>query len=329
METTLDLSRWRQPPRGVAYRRWVIVATGLRLLFRMRFFKVLLAAAWLGGSLIALAGFVFSQSVASGGWLETLGVHLGPRAEALMRVLGGFVVLYPDICVRGVFTVVFWAHSFVGLWLTLLAMTVMVPRLITHDRASNALTVYLSRPLTTVDYLLGKLGMIVGVIVLVWTGPLLVGWLLSMAFATDRDFLVYSLLPLGRALLFNGIGLVAIAAIALGVSTVSRTSRNTIILWIGLWLIFGFVASPPGAPHWIQRASFTHDLGQVRQKVLQLDAALADASVNLPFLDQQFARNLASASTKAEASDFPGALAALGIFVALSSAVFFRKLRPE
>src|SRR5581483_12363705 len=127
-----------------------------------------------------------------------------------------------DICVRGIFTLIFWVHSFVGLWLTLIALTVMVPRLITQDRASNALTVYLARPLTTADYLLGKLGMIGGVIVLVWTAPLLLGWLLGMMFATDRDFIIYSVAPLLRALLFNGIALVSLAAIALGVSSLSR-----------------------------------------------------------------------------------------------------------
>src|SRR5581483_5834927 len=173
METSLDLSRWREPPRGVAYRRWTMLSTGLRLLFRARFFQILLAVAWLAGVLVGLLGVAFSQSIATGGWLDTLAAHFGPRAEALASALGGFAVLYPDICVRGIFTLIFWVHSFVGLWLTLIALTVMVPRLITQDRASNALTVYLARPLTTADDLLGKLGMIGGVIVLVWTAPLL------------------------------------------------------------------------------------------------------------------------------------------------------------
>ena len=329
METTLDLSRWRELPRGSAYRRWTIISTGLRLLLRTKFFKLLVAVAWIAGLLIAVLGFAFSQSVATGGWLETFATHLGPRAEALVSALGGFVVLYPDICVRGVFTLIFWIHSFLGLWLSLIALTVMVPRLITRDRASNALIVYLSRPLTTADYLLGKLGMITGVIVLVWTGPLLFGWLLSMAFATDRDFIVYSFAPLLRALLFNGIGLVSLATIALGVSALSRTSRNTVILWVGLWLIFGMVASPPQAPHWIRRGSFTQDLSEVRQRVLRLDSALADAGNKLPLLDQRFADSLTRAGEKAQADDFSGALAGLAGLVALSSFVFFRKLRPE
>ncbi|MDP3069752.1 MAG: ABC transporter permease subunit [Opitutaceae bacterium] len=326
---SLDLSRWREAPQGVGYRRRVIAMAGLRQLLRTRFFRILLGLAWSGGALIAAGGFVFSQSIATGGWLETLAVKFGPRAEAVVAAIGGLVTLYPDICVRGVFTLLFWAHSFFGLWLSLLALTTLVPSLITRDRASHALVVYLSRPLTSVDYLLGKLGTIVGVLLLVWTGPLLFGWLLSMLFATDRDFVVYSFGPLLRALAFNGIALVALAAIALGVSALGRSSRVTVMVWIGLWAVLGAFASGPRTPAWFARASFTHDLGQVRQEVFRLDAVLATASAELPIFDQRFMGNLAAAGKKAEATDFTGALAALGVFVVGSSFVFLRRLRPE
>ena len=175
--------------------------------------------------------------MATGGWFETYAAHFGVRAEAMVSALNGFVALYPDICIGGMFTLFFWAHSVVCLWLTLLALTVMVPGLVTRDRATHALTVYLSRPLTSADYLIGKLGVIGGVIGTIWTGPLVAGWLLSMLFAPDRDFLTYSYGPFLHALLFNAIGIVALSAIALGVSAVSRTSRNTVLIWLGLWLV--------------------------------------------------------------------------------------------
>ncbi len=329
MAKSLDLSRWRVPARGVGYRRWTIVQAGIAQLFRTRFFIFLISVAWSGGLAIATLGFAFSQSVATGGWVEQFAAKLGPRSEAIAAALGAFVVLYPDICVHGVFTLIFWLHSFLGLWLSLLALTVLVPQLITRDRASNALTVYLSRPLTSSDYLLGKLGVIVGVLVLLWTGPLLCGWLLGMLFSPDRDFIVYSFGPLVRALSFHAIAVVALAAIALGVSALGRASRVTTMIWLFLWLVFGFASQPPRAPDWIKRASFTYDLNQARQHVFKLDQALQSAGSKLPLLNPQFATNLTSAGKQAQASDFNGALAALGAFVALSSVVFFRKLKPE
>jgi len=329
METSLDLSRWRETPRGVAYRRWVIISTGLKQLLRTRFFQILIVMAWFAGFLMATLGFLFSQLVATGGWVETLAAKAGPRAEAIASIFNGFVALYPDIVIRALFTSIFWLHSFLGLGLSLIALTVMVPRLITRDRATNALTVYFSRPLTSGDYLFGKLGLIVGILALLWTGPLLFGWVLSLGFSPGRDFLVYSFLPLQRALLFNGIALVALAAIALGASALGRSSRNVIVIWIGLWLILGIPAQAPNAPRWIQRLSFTHDLGQVRQSVFQLDDALEAASAQLPLFDKRLARKIGEAGKAAEATDFGGALASLALFCGLSTLVFFRRLRPE
>jgi ABC-2 type transport system permease protein len=329
MEASLDLSRWTGRPHGVGYRRWTIVSTGLRQLFRLRLFRILIFLAWTGGVLLAALGFLFSQSVTSGGWLETAAVYGGPRAQAITSAFAAVILMYPEICIGGWFTLIFWLHSFVGLGLSLVALTAMVPRLITRDRATNALTVYLSRPLTSSDYLLGKLGMIVGVLGVMWTGPLLFGWLLSVGFAPNRDFIVYSFEPLARALLFHGIGLVSLASIALGVSAISRTSRHTVILWIGLWLIVGAVAKPPGAPAWLKRASFTQNLNQARQGILRLDTALTEAAQTLPLTDQRLARNLGEAGEAAATKDFQGALASLGVFVVLSSLVFLRRMRPE
>lgn len=329
MDASADLSRWSETPRGVGYRRWTIIATGLQQLARLRLFKFLLAGAWSAGVMLAALGFLFSQSIATGGWLESLAEFIGPRAQAVTSALGAFVLLYPDVCIGGWFTLIFWLHSFLGLFLSLVALTVVVPRLISRDRATNALTVYLSRPLTSGDYLAGKLGIIVGVLALMWTGPLLLGWLLSVAFAPGRDFIVYSLEPLGRALLFHGIGLVSLASIALGVSAISRTSRTTTIVWMALWLILGSVAKPPGAPAWLKHASFTYNLEQVRQGTFRLDSALAAAGENLPLVDQRFVANMKTASEKVQTADFPGAVASLGVFVVLSSFVFLRRMRPE
>lgn len=329
MDAALDLSRWRGLPHGVNYRRWSILFTALRLQLRTKLFKALIGLGWSAGLLIAASGFVFSQAVAHGGWLETYAARLGPRFEAITTALAGFVALYPDVCIGGIFTLIFWVHAIVASVLTLVALTTMLPSLITRDRASNALIIYLARPLTTTDYLVGKLGTIVGTILLVWTGPLLVGWLVAMLFATDRDFIVYSLEPLSRALLFNVIATAALSAIALGVSAAVRTQRVASMVWLCLWLILGTIANAPHSPLWLKRISFTYDLREVRQQVLRPDDALSRASRELPLLSRQFSSNLARAGEKAQANDFGGALAGLGALVVLSSSVFFRKLRPE
>jgi ABC-2 type transport system permease protein len=82
--------------------------------------------------MIAAAGFVFSQALSSGGWLESLAKHGGARLEAIFTIMTGLVAMFPDIVVHGIFTLIFWAHSFLGLWLSLLALAALVPQLITQ-----------------------------------------------------------------------------------------------------------------------------------------------------------------------------------------------------
>jgi ABC-2 type transport system permease protein len=162
-----------------------------------------------------------------------------------------------------------------------------------------------------------------------WTGPLLLGWLLSVALAPNSDFIVHSFSPLLRALWFNGIALVALAAIALGVSALCRKSAIAVSVWIGLWLVLWVVALPPPGPLWLKRASFARDIAQVQRGVFQLDAALITAADALPITDKGFVRSLRNAGNWLRPDDFNGALWSLGAFVALSSVVFLRRLRPE
>lgn len=329
METTFDLSRWQEKPQGVAYRRWVIVSTGLRQVLRLRTFRILIFLSWIAGALIAAVGFVFSQSVASGGWLEALAANFGPRAQSVIAAFNAVILLYPDVVVHGLFTLIFGLQSFLALWLSLVGLTALLPRLITQDRASNALTIYLARPLTSADYLLGKLGIVAGLVLVLWTTPLIAGWLLSMLLSPNRDFLIYSIRPLGNALLFNAIALVALATISVGVSAVSRSSRNTIVLWIALWIIGGAIADSPKNPAWLRHSSFSQNLAEIRKSTFDFDTVFTRAADELPLFNQSLATNLRKAANKTATDDAPGASMGLGIMVVVSSAIFFRRLRAE
>jgi hypothetical protein len=132
-----------------------------------------------------------------------------------------------------------------------------------------------------------------------------------------------------RALEFNAIALVVLAALALGVSALTPSARATTVVWIVLWIVAGTMANFPRSPVWLRRASFASDLGQVRQTVLQLDAALSDAGTQLPLVNQNLAESLVRKGTDAQPRDFQGALIALGAMTALSSAIFLRRLKSE
>ena len=233
------------------------------------------------------------------------------------------------MCVNGLFTLIFGLQSFIALWLCLVGLTAMIPRLVTQDRASNALTIYLARPLTSADYLIGKLGIVAGLIIILWTAPLVAGWLLSMLLSPNRDFLLYSLRALGSALGFNLVAIVALSTIALGVSAISQSSRNTTILWIALWMGGAVIAGHPNNPGWLRHASFSQDLAEIRQTVFRFDTVLAQAADELPLMNQSLVANLRKAADKTAAADPAGAAMGLMALVAISGGVFFRRLRLE
>jgi hypothetical protein len=201
--------------------------------------------------------------------------------------------------------------------------------LITRDRASNAMTIYLSRPLTSFDYLIGKFGIVVGVLVVIWTGPLLIAWLLSVLFAPDSVFITYSLVPLGRALLYNLIGLIVLSSIAFGISSLAKSSAHTILLWIGAWILVGMVVEFPGLPDWFRYLSFSHGLEQTEIALFEVTEIATRAAAVIPVYGDDIAGGVEIFKEKVRPVPLGHSLAGLAALVVLSSLVFFRRFRPE
>ena len=328
-EPKLDFNRWEGPRRGVNARRWVILSAGLRQLMSLRFFKLLMLVAWTAGVLVAVAGFAFTQTLSETGWLAALAAKGGPRAQAVMSAVSALVLLYPDILVTGMFKSIFWAHSQAGLLLSLVALTILVPSLITRDRASQALTIYLSRPLTSLDYLLGKFGIIVGVILLLWTGPLVVGWLLSILFAPDMVFAQYSLGAMVNALTYNAVGLVVISAIAFGVSSLGKTAAAARLMWIALWIVLGGLASNPFMPGWVRHASFSYNLKMLRDEIFGIGEVLKEAASVVPMLNAEMAQSLEKASHFVGTDELTSVIIGLAVLVGAALLLFMRRVKPE
>ncbi len=326
----LDYERWDGRRLGVVARIWAISSAGLRQLWGYRFFKVLLFLAWVGGVFIATTGFLISQTLAEGGWLAELAIKGGPRAEAVVRAISALLLVYPDLLVTGFFKAIFWAHSELALLLNLAAMALLVPQLITRDRASHALTIYLSRPLTARDYLLGKLGVIIGVIMLLWTGPLLGGWLLAMVLSPDGVFFSYSLAALGVALAFNAVSLVVVSALALGVSAIARTAAKARLAWIGLWIVMsGIAAHGTVLPSWLRHLSFVSDLHLLRDEIFAMQTTLLDAAAVVPLLNPRFADDLLEAANQVGTDELGGVITMLVIMIGGALALVWGRIKPE
>jgi ABC-type transport system involved in multi-copper enzyme maturation permease subunit len=144
--------------------------------------------------------------------------------------------------------------------------------LIADDLRSGALLVYFSRPLTRADYVLGKLAVLLALNLAVTALPMLLLWLVAVAF-DSRDLV-------GRGLAFLPGSIVALAlvasfvlsvlALALGAVTRSATIGGGVL--VGLFVLFQVAAllMPPGARVPLHMLSITQHLVVVEQALFQV-----------------------------------------------------------
>ena len=106
----------------------------------------------------------------------------------------------------------------------------------------NALPLYLSRPLTRLDYFFGKLGMIGGMVAVVAVIPAAAAYVLGVCFSLDLSVVrdTWRLLP--ASIVYGLVIVVSAGTLMLALSSMSRRSLYVGLAWIGLWLISNSVA---------------------------------------------------------------------------------------
>ena len=144
--------------------------------------------------------------------------------------------------------------------------------LIANDRRANALQIYLSKPLTRTEYVLGKLAVLMTFLLLVTWIPGLLLLLVQVLFAGSFTFLVDNLY------LFPAITLVAfietsVAAVSmLALSSLSNSSRYVGILYTSLIFfsqaLFGVLQFVTGGSN-VAWVSVQADLSQVARAIFR------------------------------------------------------------
>jgi ABC-2 type transport system permease protein len=113
--------------------------------------------------------------------------------------------------------------------------------LIADDRRANALQLYLSRPLTRVDYLAGKLiTLLIFLVGITWVPAiLLLG--LQVLFAGDPSFLRANLFLLPAITFFSAVQVLVAAMTMLALSALSNSRRFVSLMYAGLVFFSGAI----------------------------------------------------------------------------------------
>src|SRR5688500_15950486 len=106
--------------------------------------------------------------------------------------------------------------------------------LIANDRRANALQIYLSKPLTRVEYVAGKLATLVMLLAAVTWVPGMLLLLLQLLFAGNFTFLRANLFLFPAITLFSAILVLLSAFAMLALSSMSKSRRFVAMMYAGL-----------------------------------------------------------------------------------------------
>jgi len=181
---------------------WLVIAmTGIRSALSKKLFLWVMLAAW-GQFFVRAVTFYLSANV------PTLDI-LAPSPETFRQFFE----------LQGMF--VFFVTIYVG------------SGLITNDRRTNALQIYLSKPLTRAEYVAGKLGILVCFLLLVTLLPAMALLLVQMMFSASFTFLREHLFLIPAITLYALGEVLLNAFVVLALSSLSTSVRYTAMLYTG------------------------------------------------------------------------------------------------
>ncbi len=155
--------------------------------------------------------------------------------------------------------------------------------LIANDRRANALQIYLSKPLSRVEYIFGKFTILLALLLLVTWLPAMLLLVIQVMFAGSFTFFLQHLYLVPAITIFSLIQVSAVALAMLALSSLSKSSRYVGILYAALIFfsqaVYGIVRgiTRDSRMAWL---SLPLDLQQIGDAHLPHRAALRHAGVD-------------------------------------------------
>lgn len=224
---------WQGPLSGRVWRWLTIARHGVRVQSGNRILRFLLLLAWLPA--LGLIG-----AMVLWGLVER-------HSEGVLAVIGK--ILPPDVLQDPhAFRATVWTLAYslffkVELSVIMLLVTIAGPGLISQDLRFNALPLYFARPLTRLDYFLGKLGVIGALVASVAVGPAVFAYVVGVCFCLDLSVVKDTYSVLLASVAYGLVITLSAGTLMLALSSLTRRTLYVGITWAGLWIISGSVAA--------------------------------------------------------------------------------------
>ncbi|HEY7326463.1 MAG TPA: hypothetical protein VH592_02410 [Gemmataceae bacterium] len=220
-----------QGPLSSRLGRWLTIARhGVRVQRNNRVLRVFLLMAWLPA--LGLIG-----AVVLWGLIER-------RSESILTLFSGLpadLVQDPHLYRTAAWTLAYSYFFKIQLFFIMLLVAIAGPGLISQDLRFNALPLYFARPLTRLDYFLGKLGIIGALVASLAVGPAVFAYVLGLLFCLDLSVVKDTYPILLGSVAYGLIITLSAGMLILAMSALTRRSLYVGITWAGLWIISGMV----------------------------------------------------------------------------------------
>jgi ABC-2 type transport system permease protein len=235
-----------QGPRQPPGRGWtVIVRAGIRSMLSRRMFLALLVLAWLP--------VVYRV-------IQLYGSTMTSAAPQLSQFLTVGPATFKDF-IQGQGLFVFFVTVYAG------------AGLIAGDRRANALQIYLSKPLLRIEYIGGKLAILMVFLLLVTLVPAILLLLLQASFAGNLDLVRANPQLVPAIFLACTVRVVVASVTMLALSSLSNSTRYVAILYTGIIFftqaIYGVLLVVTGSTR-VAWVSLTANLDQVTTALFRL-----------------------------------------------------------
>ncbi len=205
--------RWTSHP----YRWWAITRRGIGLLAKNKRFLILMILS--GIPFLVRAVMIYASTLVTS------------RQIPLLRIDPKF---FEDFLTQQMQFMVLFIAVFAG------------AGLIANDLKANALQIYLSKPITRQDYLIGKLGILMFFLALPTLVPALLLFLLALVFKADVEFLQEFYWVPGSIVAYSFLIMFSFSVIVLALSSLTRSSRfagvNFIAVFFFSQILYGILS---------------------------------------------------------------------------------------
>jgi hypothetical protein len=163
------------------------------------------------------------------------------QSESVLALLSKMqlehLVQEPQALRATVWTLAYSIFFKVEIYIIMLLVAIAGPGLISRDLRFNALPLYLARPMTRLDYFLGKLGVIGALVASVAVVPAVFAYIIGVCFCLDLSVLKDTYPVLLGSVAYGLVITLSAGTLILALSSLTRRTLYVGITWGGLWLI--------------------------------------------------------------------------------------------